>query len=346
MILKSKGVYINKPFFIILFTFIIVTLSLNTLVGCTSNTDNEDRYVKLSIFQNFMTIKGDNEQYEIMDEPFNLVLDGLESIRNIKIFAYHTPEYFDLYKWPIAVTETPMFRSGSSLAINLQEPVSLQINGKHSVNNIVSEQWKVNDGQATILIDGFKDPFNKVNNKIFLTIFVDFNENEIIENNEIKNITINTALSELSVPTEKTYLFETKFHIAVTSSDVSMHENFLVFKLTNPQEGLELSNYMRKNTDFFKYRRRAHFVNWFYETENQYVLMSPMGAQLTIQRPYHYEGSSYLIFDITESEEYINDNHMLIMFFPIKKEDDIHDIKFNINGSLKSPHIESLPITY
>jgi len=250
--------------------------------------------------------------------------------------------FFNFYTLPIKTADTSMFSPGTGLAIDLSQSLTIQINSTESMNNVVSQQWENNNGKASLRIQGFKDEYNKLGKSIYMTIFIDYNDNDVIEVNEIKHIVLRTTISELSMPTAKTHLFSTGFPFKVAADDVSLHDNFTVFRITSSAEAAAMQKYMEENTSFYGQRRMVNITNFDYLASNQYLLMSPRGKPFSIQQPYHYEGAFNLIFEAKELNEVVGKTFSYMRVYPVKKMDDIFKIQIKVGGKYHTPMIEDV----
>lgn len=59
-----------------------------------SKSVSKDIRSSISVYQNFIEVGEVAGRFELLDEPFSLVVDGIDFEDSIKIFAYHTDDFF------------------------------------------------------------------------------------------------------------------------------------------------------------------------------------------------------------------------------------------------------------
>lgn len=200
----------------------ILTLFLASS-GCSSSkktilSTKTPYEIGLSINQgeNEIKIKGQRQTVELKKEEFNLVfnlyrdLEHLPTSRYARIAFIHDSEYLEFFKeGSIDNYDNPFFSPGTSYAGYLDDIYSSAIsrdNGNHAVyykdeknrrmekvedigNEIIRGNWNINafttDDSPETLIEELKI------NTFFMMLFVDINNDMIIDEHEYHIVTIN-----------------------------------------------------------------------------------------------------------------------------------------------------------
>jgi hypothetical protein len=297
----------------------------------------------ISIRQNDKEVIASNGMFNITGMPFEIIFDNVNLDDNIAIFAYHSDEMFNRYDYPIITDETVMFAPGTGLAMEVDENKSffLRINTEMTQNYISSDRRINNTNQAVLRIKGFADTLNRFQeHKIaYLSIYIDYNKNGIIDLNEIKNIIIKVNQSIAMGEKTKVYISTMGSSLEVVGSENLIHNNFILFKITSQDEAERFSEYMQENTTYYSGYRTAGITNIDYNKNNKYFLMTPKGLSASANQPYHYSGEYDLIFDISDTNDNKNGNYVSLRTYTVSKDDDIFTIRINWYGEILTPII-------
>ena len=173
------------------YLFILALILFQPAIIYSQSINNDEA---VFIYQANHEIQGRDKIYEIQDKPFEIVVEGVDEEDNIAIFAYHNDEMFDRYSYPVSTSDTVIFAPATGLAMphNEDRKFFLRIN-KELTQNYFSRGRRINKANhAIIQIKRIIDPYHLFLGKdtAYLTLFVDFNKNSFIEENEIRNIVL------------------------------------------------------------------------------------------------------------------------------------------------------------
>lgn len=299
----------------------------------------------ISISQNGEEVLARDGIFQIINKPFEVIIDNVSLKDNIAIFAYHSDEMFNRYDYPIRTADTVMFAPGTSLAMSVEKNISffLRINEEYTQNYFPSDRRINHENQTILRIKGFADTLNRFQKRhiAYLSIFIDYNKNGIIEKNEISNIII--KVNQVATPPKKikVYISTMGSRLAIINSEAKIHNQFVVFKISSQDEAKRFSEYMRKNTNYYRGYQIAGIVNIDYDINNKYFIMSPRGLSVEFYQPYHFSGEFDLIFDVLELDKSMSFNYVSLRTYTVAKDDDIFSIKINLKGKIASPIIVS-----
>ena len=146
---------------------------------------------EVKIRQNNQIIDKPDSTYTIMDNKFEILVTNKNN-NIISVFAYHSDEMFNKYIYPIKDEDTVIFHPATALINSADEnmEITLNINREMQFNVITNEKRIDENGISIIRIKDIADTDNRFNGILFLTLFIDLNNNKIIESNEIKNISV------------------------------------------------------------------------------------------------------------------------------------------------------------
>ncbi len=173
----------------ILFFLFLLT---GTLLPLSSQEDRSD--FTLSILQDNREILPDAGNYPLQDRPFQIDIEGVSPEVAVAIFAYPTDEMFHRYIYPVSTSDTVMFAPATGLAMyeNKDRAYYLSLN-REGTHNYMSPDRRINrQNGATLNILGFQTIEGRQEHprKVYLSLFIDSNQDRIIESHEIRHITL------------------------------------------------------------------------------------------------------------------------------------------------------------
>jgi len=293
--------------------------------------------LEVFIEQNDRKINEMNGYYTVEDQKFNILVRNAGD-KTINIFAYHNEEMFRKYTFPVECKKTVIFHPGTAIIDNADKnkEITLALNREMQYNVITPEKRIDNDSAALIKIKDIADTDNKYNGALYLTFLVDLNNNNIIENNEVKNISLKINKSANGG------LFKGKVYVSTIGSwikdlDYPVYSNdYSYAKITNDKE----------KQKFFQSFGQSNFTNQFskvnridildYTKYNMYVVFSPVTKDLELSgNPYHYSGENKLIFETRTNREANRGDYVYCREYRVEKETDIFELLINDKGRLK-----------
>jgi len=203
--------------------------------------------------------------------------------------------------------------------------------------NVVTPEKRTTDNNTAIIkIKDIADYDGKYNGILYLTIFVDLNDNNIIETNEVKNISLSIDR------TAKSILFGAKIYVSTVGSwikdinyDVYSNDYFYV-KITNDQERQIFLLLFGKNNFINTNSTVNRIANVDYSKNNMYVIFTPITTEIELfNNPYYYKGEKRLIFDTRINKESKRGKYVFCREYRVEKKNDIFELWINDNGRLK-----------
>ena len=296
-----------------------------------------DKTFKVTVEQNNKNINESDGTYQLDDQKFNILLNNVDD-KTIHIFAYHSDEMFNKYTYPIECKNTVMFHPATALIDEADEnkEITLTINKEMQYNTVPAEKRANLNNNAVIKIKEIADTEGKYNGTAYLTIFVDFNDNNIIEENEVKNISLNIER------TVNSNLFGAKIYVSTIGHRIKDIKNleysndYMYVKITGDMDKqlfvllFGRSNFVNTNPTYNR------ITNVDYSKYNMYVVFSPITTEIELHNnPYHYSGENKLIFDTRINKEAKNGTYVFCREYRVEKKSDIYEMWINDNGKLK-----------
>jgi hypothetical protein len=289
------------------------------------------------IEQNSRNIDELNGFYTIEDQKFNILVNNVDN-KLIHIFVYHSGEMFRKYSYPVKCENTVIFNPGTALINSADEnrEITLTINREMQYNVITPEKRINNNSTAIIKIKDIADTDNKFNGMLYLTIFVDINSNNVIEENEVKNIFIRINKSNNSI------LFRAKIYISTIGSRIrdinypAYLNDYFYVKITNEIEKQKFLQLFGQNNFANTNSTINRIINLDYTRHNMYVVFSPVTREIELyNNPYHYHYETRLIFETRINRESNRGLYVFCREYHIEKTKDIFEMWINDNGELK-----------
>jgi hypothetical protein len=289
------------------------------------------------IEQNNRKINELNGFYTLEDQKFNILVKNAGN-KAINIFAYHNEEMFRKYRFPVECKETNMFHPGTAIIDNADKnkEITLALNREMQFNVITPEKRTDDDSIALIKIKDIADTDNKYNGALFLTFLVDFNNNNIIEQNEVKNISLKIN------KTANGCLFKGKVHVSTIGSwlkdlNYPVYSNeYSYVKITNDKEKQKFFQSFGQNNFTSPYSKVNRIDNLDCTKYNMYVVFSPVTKDLELTgNPYHYSGENKLIFETRTNREANRGDYVYCREYRVEKDIDIFELWINDKGRLR-----------
>jgi hypothetical protein len=315
------------------------------LFSCTSVRNEKPAYkepVKASfeiiIEQNDRTISELNGFYPLEDQKFDILVKNAGD-KTINIFAYHNEEMFQNYTFPVECKKTVMFHPGTAIIDNADKnkEITLALNREMQYNLITPEKRIDNNNTAQIKIRDIADTDNQFNGALYLTFLVDFNNDNVIEENEVKNISLKINKSASGA------LFKGKVHVSTIGSwlkdiDYPVYSNeYSYVKITNEaekQKFFQLFGHSNFTNPYSKVNRIADLDCTKY---NMYVVFSPITKDMELSgNPYHYSGDNKLIFETRINKEANRGVYVYCREYRVEKSLDIFELWINDKGKLRT----------
>jgi len=303
----------------------------------TPPQETKAKTFNVSIEQNNKNINESNGIYTLEDQKFNILVNDIDN-KTISIFVYHSDEMYSKYSYPVECEKTVIFNPATALIDNANEnkEITLAINKEMQYNVITPEKRTTDNNTAVIKIKDIADYDGKYNGILYLTIFVDLNDNNIIETNEVKNISLSIDR------TAKSILFGAKIYVSTIENlikdinyDAYSNEFFYV-KITNDQERQFFLLLFGKNNFVNANSTVNRIISVDYSRNNMYVIFSPITTQIELHNnPYYFKGERRLIFDTRINKESKRGKYVFCREYQVEKKKDIFELWINDNGKLK-----------
>ena len=275
----------------------------------------------------------------ISDNKFEILITN-KNKRDINIFAYHSDEMFTKYSYPIKCDKTVIFHPATFIIDNADEnkEITLTINREMQYNVITPDKRIDDNGMSIIKIKDIADTDDKFDGVLYLTIFIDQNNNKRIEDSEIKNITI--AINK----SRNTTLFKAKIHISTMGGwlrDINypvFSNDYFFVKISNEEEKRRFFELFGQNYGDATYSTTNRIRDTDYSRNNMYILFSPITTEIELyNNPYRYSGENKLIFDTRINHNSNRGKYVFYREYRVEKNKDLYEIWININGILKRP---------
>jgi len=297
----------------------------------------KDAGFKVIVEQNSKNINELHGVFNLEDQKFSIAVNDVED-RTIHIFAYHSDEMGKKYSFPVEPKDTVIFYPATSLIDSADEnkEITLTINKEMQFNAVTPEKRTANNNTAVIKIKDIADTDDKFDGIIYLTIFIDFNDNNIIDENEVRNISLKINKSDNSV------LFGAKIYVSTIGSRIKDINNY---EYSNDYSYVKITSDMERQL-FLLLFGRGNFnninsnvnriISTDYSKYNMYVVFSPITTEIEFNgNPYHYKGENKLIFDVRVNKGASYGRYVFCREYRVEKNKDIFEIWINDNGKLR-----------
>jgi hypothetical protein len=315
----------------------ILTASLFFALNSCFSFDNNARTFEVKLRQNDRIIDTSENWCTIADNKFEILVTN-ETKKNIHIFAYHNNEMFNKYTYPIKCEDTVIFHPAAFLIDNADEngEITLTIN-KEMQYNVITPPKRIDDnGISIIKIKDIADTDDKFNGTLYLTIFIDLNNNNIIESNEIQNISVFINKERDSI------LFRARIYISTMGSRISdinypVYKNdYFYVKITSEAEKQNFLLLFGESNFINTHSTINRIVNLDYAKYNMYVIFSPITTEIELYgNPYRYTGENRIIFETRINKEANRGRYVYCREYRVEKNNDRFELWLYNNGALK-----------
>jgi len=330
---------------------IFVILTFSVLTGCSlikkannAQIEQDNAPVEtvtgafeVHIRQNNKIINETGNIHRITDNKFEILVTN-EKNNIISIFAYHNDEMFNKYTFPRKCEDTVIFHPATAIINSADEnrEITLTVNREMQFNVITHEKSTNENGISVIKIKDIADTDDKFNGVLFLTVFIDLNNNKIIENNEVKNMSVAIHRAQNS------NLFRAKIHVSTMGGWIR-DINYPVYG--NEYFYVKISNETEKER-FFELFGRQYGNNTYssinrvrdldYSKNNMYIIFSPITTEIEFyNNPYRYAGENRLIFDTRINSASNRGRYVFYREYRVEKRNDLYEIWINVNGTIR-----------
>jgi len=291
----------------------------------------EIKHFEVSIEQNNKIIEEINGYYTLEDQKFSILVNNADD-KVIQIFAYHSDEMYNKYSYPVECEKTVIFHPATALISSADENMEINfvINTEMQHNAITEKKRTDNGGYAVIKIKDIADSDDKFNGMIYLTIFIDFNNNKIIEENEVKNISLKIN------KTANSALFRGKIY--VSSIGGRMRDiNHPVYVYSNDYIYVKITSEMEKQLFLLLFGQNNFtniFMNLDYTKMNMYFVFSPISTEIELHGVYRYNGDNRIIIDTINNKESNKGKYVYYIRYSVEKTKDKYELWINDNEKL------------
>ena len=175
--------------------------SVSTLLACIlfasagSNVFTQDKSSSGKSLSECISIKEGSKVFRTAENPsivlddyaFDIAIDNISKDDVVCLFAFYNEDYMSKYQLPVKTEDTELFCPGCGLAESLLDPeqgYSLSINKPSTFHYLFNERRLNYENSCVIPVRKITDPTGNFAGKICFSIFVDYNGNKIIEENE------------------------------------------------------------------------------------------------------------------------------------------------------------------
>jgi hypothetical protein len=290
----------------------------------------------IQIEQNNQINNGSDDYFIIEDNKFNLIISNAND-KAIHIFVYHNNQMFTKYQYPIHCEDTVTFHPATALINNNDEnnEMTLYINKEMQHNVITPEKRITNRNKSIIKIKDITDGDDRFNGTLYVTVFIDYNGNGIIEQNETGNISIFINKSQDTILFRaRVYISTMGYWIKDIQYPVYGREYFYV-KITNEYEKERFLELFGKDYYNGPYRTDKQIRGIDYSKYNMYIIFTPITNEIELyNNPHHYNGEHKLIFDININKQSNRGTYVFARNYDVEKSNDRYEIWINNYGQL------------
>lgn len=300
-----------------------------------------------------ISIKEGNKNFNISENAsiildsynFDICIDNISIKQAVFLFAYHNTDYMNKYSFPIDADKTEIFCTGSGMAefdLDHEKGYSLGINKPFSFHYLFERRRINKENSCIIPVRKLIDPAGKFTDKLCLSIFVDYNGNRIIEENEYAAIEI--SFSPLVSFDVNDFSEENRGYNYADGKTVKRNnynnKNYQVYKITSEKGFEKFIRLTKKN--FLGKTPRDYFLHYFdqknLEDRDIYLLMAPNNLSFK-ENPFRIIGRKTVFFEVIKAPE--NKDPVSIITLEKEKNDEDFQISFLIDGEIIPAQIKS-----
>ncbi|MBO4320139.1 MAG: hypothetical protein J5857_06690 [Treponema sp.] len=180
-----------KKFFGFLFACVFFVLTACT----TTTTAAKGTSAAGNTLTDRITVKKGNRIYRISEKQnitlsdyiFDICIDGITTEDNVCLFAYHNADYMDVYSFPVNVDDTEVFAMGNGVAeydLDVEKGYTLSLNEPESFHYLFDARRINKENSCIIPVRDVTDSEGNFTDKIYFSIFVDYNKDRIMQKEE------------------------------------------------------------------------------------------------------------------------------------------------------------------
>lgn len=297
-----------------------------------------------------ISIKEGNKTFDLSKNPdiildsfnFDVCIDNISTKQDVFLFAYYKADYMNKYSFPVNKDETEIFCIGSAIAesdLDQNKGYSLSINEPFTFHYL-HEKRRINKDNSCILpVRKITDPTGNFSDKLCLSIFVDYNNNTIIEENEYAavELSFSSLVSfDLNDFSEENRGYVSAFGKAINSENYN-NKAIQAYKITSEKDFEKFIKLTKKN--FLQKTPKDYFKHYFDQknmnNKDKYLLMAPNNMSFK-SNPFRITGSKNIYFEVTETAA--NDTPVSLIALSKDKNEADFQIYVLING-------EPVPVT-
>lgn len=321
-------------------------LLIISLLCITFNLSALSKY-KMQV-KDIIQIKHNNQTYNVTDntsftfdsEEFDLFFNRLKKDQSVSIYTSSTyspnliPGYYG--KFPVESSETT-FAPGGGLAegpFNPDEGYSLSVINSFNKFHYIYDERRINTKEGAVLpVRRITDSSGEYTNRIYITFFIDFDNNQIIEENEIWNIDITFTNKYEKDYSEKNraYVSSTGYSVLTGNYD---GERFICYELHTTSN---LKDFYLREKDSFINRPVDYYIKWenpdeIFKNNNVHVILLPKNYTF-VNNPFRIKGDKTLYFEIKEVSE--NEEKTIPMrLIRVSKDNPFTPIELYLDGKI------------
>lgn len=247
-----------------------------------------------------------NQNILLNDCAFDIFVDKITTDEAVYLFAYHNEDFMNKYQLPIKTDETEMFCPGSGLAESVLDPekgYSLSINNPSTFHYLHEPRRLNNENSCVIPVRKITDPTGKFSGKIYFSLFVDYNNDSVIDENEYSTFVI--SFSPLVTFDSNDFSKENRGYVSSMGYTVKRENysnaSFQTYKITS-EKGFE--KFVRQTKKNFSGKTPKDYFNHLFDQKNMddcdiYLVMAPNNMSF-INNPFKIIGNNALIFEVEE----------------------------------------------
>lgn len=283
----------------------------------------------------------EKSNFFLYSEKFNLIFEGITEKQNICLFAGADSRYESKYNFPVKADETEIFCGGCGLAEKKfieGEDYSLSVTDSYSFHYITNDRRRNTEKGAVLPVSAISDSTGSFKGDLYISVYVDFNNNNKIESNEYAFFSLHFPLfgssTELDFSDKNRGYFCTMGFSFLQSKMKYIGEEFKVYKICSERDFQKLCEIENKN--FIGTNLESRFIYYFeninYDENSYYICFIPQGYN-QIGNCFRLKGSNAVYLEckkiLPEEERPVN-----LRSFNIKKTSIDPEIGFYCDGKL------------
>ncbi len=285
-----------------------------SLSGCVPASPlNKSLSDSVSIIQGEREIKLSENSYAFMDsEIFTIRFYGINKNQGVKIFAYFDDSHMNKYTFPVKTIETDMFDDAMCMAeypLNPETGYTLSVHEAYGVHYI-GEDRRINyENYAELPVTAISDATGKLKEKIYLSFFVDYNNDKSVSENEYAaielimphdfNKTVTHVSEEDFAENKRAYFHSAGFR---AKRENYAGRRFIMYKIKSHSDfericEIEKDTFISKPLpDYFGFMMEDKNL-----TEPRLLLLAPKGISFS-NNPFRLRGDSTVYFEAVDEE--------------------------------------------